>query len=256
MNVKAFISYSSVDANLAKRVSRMLDSLGVEYFLDGKDVNWGDVLTETVRNEIASCTDLVVIVSPASIRSQWVSFEIGHASALGKRILPLLAHPSVEVPSFIKQYHSKSRTNDVRRHFEQLLRRSSTDEVRHDRDTETYDIRDLLLAYAYGFNCSGRTWFSDADLVMNYYGALQSFSEEGTLTKNIDILMSHFPKKENRELGISESLDESAVEAALDSLVADGLLERKRDTIFKSSFEITDKGRAHFSGQVRPRLFA
>jgi DNA-binding MarR family transcriptional regulator len=256
MNVKAFISYSSVDANLAKRVSRMLNSLGVEYFLDAKDVNWGDVLTEVVRNGIASCTDLVVIVSPASIKSQWVSFEIGHASALGKRILPLLAHPSVEVPSFIKQYHHKSRTNDVKCYFRQLLRRSSSGEVRHDRDTETYNTRDLLLAYAYSFNCSGRMWFSELDLTMNYYGALQTFIEEGTLTKNIDILMSHFPKKEKKELETSEALDESAVEAALDSLVADGLLERKRGTIFNSAFEITDKGRAHFSGQVRPRLFA
>jgi len=38
------------------------------------------------------------VISPASLKSQWVAFEIGQAKALGKRLLPLLTHASLDVP--------------------------------------------------------------------------------------------------------------------------------------------------------------
>jgi hypothetical protein len=253
VNLKAFISYSSVDAKLARRVAKLLKTLGVEHFLDSKDVHWGDHITDAVRDGIASRTDLIVIVSPASIKSQWVLFEIGQASALGKRILMLLTHPAVEVPSFISQYHHKNRVADVEKHFQQLLSTAKGDEVKDNAGIDK--VRDLLLAYAYRFANGNRRWFRMADIMMDYYSALQIFNREGTLTGSVEILMSHFPKKEDQESGSSQALDESAVEAALDGLVAEGLLERKRDTIFESAFEITAQGRACFSGQVRSRLF-
>jgi hypothetical protein len=255
VNLKAFISYSSVDAKLARRVAKVLKTLGVEHFLDSKDVQWGDRITDAVRDGIASCTDLIVIVSPASVKSQWVLFEIGQASALGKRILMLLTHPAVEVPSFISQYHHKSRVADVEKHFQQLLNAAKGDEAKPDDHAGIDNVRDLLLAYAYRFANGNRRWFSMADIAMDYYNALRIFNREGTLTGSVEILMSHFPKKEDKESGSSQALDELAVEAALDGLVAEGLLERKRDTIFESAFEITEQGRAYFSGQVRPRLF-
>ena len=255
MNLKAFISYSSVDVKLARRVAKVLKTLGVEHFLDSKDVHWGDRITDAVREGIVSCTDLIVIVSPASIKSQWVLFEIGQASALAKRILMLLTHPAVEVPSFLTQYHHKSRVSDVEKHFQQLLRTAKDDEGEPDDHTGIFNVRDLLLAYAYRFANGNRRWFSMADITMDYYNALQIFNKEGTLTGSVEILMSHFPKREDEGSGGSQLLDELAVEAALDGLVVEGLLERKRNTVFESAFEITEKGRAFFSGQVRSRLF-
>ena len=40
-------------------------------------------------------------LSPASIKSQWVSYEVGFGRALNQRILPFLTHPSIDVPRYM-----------------------------------------------------------------------------------------------------------------------------------------------------------
>jgi len=42
-----------------------------------------------------------VIVSPASLKSVWVPYEIGYFSALKRPILPFLTHSSLDLPSYI-----------------------------------------------------------------------------------------------------------------------------------------------------------
>lgn len=119
--MRVFISYSTVDGTVAQKVTRVFESLGVDYFLDRKDVSWGDDVAERIRHDLAECSDLVVIISPASLKSQWVSFEIGQAAALHKNILPFLTHPSLELPSYISKYHYKSKIKDIRNHFQEIL---------------------------------------------------------------------------------------------------------------------------------------
>ena len=121
MNGKVFISYSSVDDKRAKQLAKILDEINVEYFLDRKDINWGDDVTERITQGLADCSALVVIISPASLKSQWVPFEIGHASGLGKKILPFLTHPSLDVPGYLQRFHYETRLADVKKYFQSLF---------------------------------------------------------------------------------------------------------------------------------------
>jgi len=121
MSGKVFISYSSVDDKLAEELAKALDEINVGYFFDRKDVEWGDDVTDRITHGLAGCSALIVIVSPASLKSQWVPFEIGHASALGKKILPFLTHPSLDVPGYLQKFHHKTRLADVKEYLKALF---------------------------------------------------------------------------------------------------------------------------------------
>lgn len=118
MNQRVFISYSSVDDGVARSVADTLAGLGIDYFLDSKDIKWGDDISGEIKKSLADCSHLIVVLSPASLKSQWVPFEIGHASALDKRILPFVTHPSLSLPGYLQAFHHKTRIEDIRAFFE------------------------------------------------------------------------------------------------------------------------------------------
>src|SRR3954451_11474193 len=109
MSEKIFISYSHIDLDLVAEVARLLEELGVEYFLDKKDVDWGADIPTAVGGSLAECSSILVIISPASLKSHWVPYEVGLATAMKKRILPFLVHPSLDLPGYLQNYHHKTR---------------------------------------------------------------------------------------------------------------------------------------------------
>lgn len=114
---RVFISYSSVDREQVKALAKALDGVPISYFLDEKEIQWGDDITEKIGRGLAECSALIVVLSPASVKSQWVPFEIGQAVGLGKRVLPFLTHPSVEIPAFLRKFHYKTSIEGVTTFF-------------------------------------------------------------------------------------------------------------------------------------------
>jgi MraZ protein len=96
-----FISYSREDRMLARRIYDRVKKLGLNCFLDEKGISWGTDFKTKIEQELANCSAVIVVVSPASITSQWVPFEVGHAMGAGKLILPYLQHRSVQPPGFL-----------------------------------------------------------------------------------------------------------------------------------------------------------
>lgn len=114
MQRRVFISYSSVDQEQADRLAEICNEIGITYFLDRKDVKWGDDVGEEIAKGVTASTDMIVIISPASLKSQWVPYEIGQASGQGKPILPYLTHPSLSLPSYLQKLHYTSDLQAVR----------------------------------------------------------------------------------------------------------------------------------------------
>ena len=112
-----FISYSSKDHKIAKRLEAELCRLGIDCFLDRKEISWGDDVVAKITAGIAACSSLIVIVSLDSVRSQWIPFEVGVATALGKRVLPFVTHPSIDLPAYLSRFHYKTRLSDIKDHF-------------------------------------------------------------------------------------------------------------------------------------------
>lgn len=119
MEVKrVFISYSNIDREVAEKIAEILKNEGVEYFLGEKNIQWGNDINNTINNTLANrITHEIVVLSPASIRSQWVAYEVGFAMAKDVTILPFLTHPSIEIPLFLNGYNYTVDLNDVRKYF-------------------------------------------------------------------------------------------------------------------------------------------
>lgn len=88
--MKIFISHSSVDQWVARRISQDLIDLGIDTFLDEKDIETGQSIDDTVTDNLRDCDELVLILSPTALRSHWVLIEVGGAKVLGKRVVPIL----------------------------------------------------------------------------------------------------------------------------------------------------------------------
>ncbi|MGH7983637.1 MAG: toll/interleukin-1 receptor domain-containing protein [Candidatus Udaeobacter sp.] len=103
--MKIFISHSSDDKWVARQISRLLGDVGCESFLDEKDIKTGDSIDDSIQTHLKDSDHLLVVVSPSSLKSQWVFVEIGGAKALGKRIVPILFHVAPnEVPPAIAKH--------------------------------------------------------------------------------------------------------------------------------------------------------
>jgi ribose transport system substrate-binding protein len=133
--MKVFISYSRVDQLAARGVADVLRRQKIPFFLDEADIRWGDGVDATITAALDGVTHLVVLISPASVRSQWVAYEIGQARGRGIVVLPFLLHPSIDVPSFIADLNHKSRFDEIEEYF-------ATTDGRAGRDPN----RDLRLA--------------------------------------------------------------------------------------------------------------
>ncbi len=97
-----FISHSSADIWIAEQIAKQIMELGAEIWLDKKDLRGGDVLVDEIIRGIDSCDEALVIVSPASAKSQWVIYEIGVVSGQHKRVTPILNHVKSDAIDRIK----------------------------------------------------------------------------------------------------------------------------------------------------------
>lgn len=83
-----FISHSSADIWIAKQIDEKIRALGAATWLDKKDLKGGDVLVDAIIRGIDACDEALVLVSPKSVKSQWVIYEIGAVSGQHKRVTP------------------------------------------------------------------------------------------------------------------------------------------------------------------------
>lgn len=122
-----FISHSSQDTWIASIVAERVEALGARPWLDEKSLEGGDLVLEEIRRAIDACRELVVLVSPGSLASQWVPFEIGAAWGQRKRVTPVLVNVAAEALAPMRGVHAIS-INDLERYFRQLRARIEKEE--------------------------------------------------------------------------------------------------------------------------------
>ena len=110
---QVFISYSHIDSSVADDLVHALDNAGVMYFLDVKDIVWGESITSKINDAVHKSDAIIVILSPASLKSAWVPFELGGAIALGKKLLPFLTHPSLDLPAYLRDIRTAQSIEEV-----------------------------------------------------------------------------------------------------------------------------------------------
>ena len=118
--MKVFISHSSKDKWAARRISQDIEAIGVQTFLDEKDIKTGESLDQSIKKQLNDCDDFLILLSPASIKSEWVLIELGGAMALGKHIVPILLYVGTnEIPHVINLKLARD-INDVNTYYDEL----------------------------------------------------------------------------------------------------------------------------------------
>ena len=88
MNI--FISYAGQDYSFAHKLAAGLHNVGIVVWMDDAGIAAGCRAPSGLRSAINESGAMVVLVSPQSLESQWVNFEIGAGLAQDRPIIPIL----------------------------------------------------------------------------------------------------------------------------------------------------------------------
>ncbi|WP_273702986.1 toll/interleukin-1 receptor domain-containing protein, partial [Candidatus Accumulibacter vicinus] len=80
-----FVSHSSGDDGIVRRLRRALAELDTSLTIDSRTFHGGDPLESTIRDAIASSSGVLVLVSPQAKDSAWVGKELKHALAVQRQ---------------------------------------------------------------------------------------------------------------------------------------------------------------------------
>lgn len=90
---QVFISYSRKDIKYARRLAGDLENAGFDAWWDISDLKGGDDWLRLIPAAIAASQHFVVLLSPDSIKSAWVSKEYTYALANRMKIVPAMIKP-------------------------------------------------------------------------------------------------------------------------------------------------------------------
>ncbi len=92
--MKVFISHSSKDKKFVRTLKDCLIENSIDVWLDEDQLDLGDRLISKLENALDNSSHLVIILSPASIESDWVKYELkkalnNHRTGLIQKIIPI-----------------------------------------------------------------------------------------------------------------------------------------------------------------------
>jgi hypothetical protein len=114
---KVFISYTSHDADLAKRVAEALQDNGIDTWWDAWCITTGDSLRQKIDEGLADCTHFLVLLTQESVTKPWVNQEMD-AALVRKlnnqcRFLPVRSNlPASQLPPLLAGMHAPEITSD------------------------------------------------------------------------------------------------------------------------------------------------
>jgi hypothetical protein len=107
---KVFLSYSHTDKPFVEKLKEDLEKKGIKTWYDDKDMNHGDIISEAIAHGIHESWFFLIVVSPLSIKSKWVKYELDEAYdqhiSQGKIIVPVLigSVADADIPIRLKKH--------------------------------------------------------------------------------------------------------------------------------------------------------
>jgi exopolyphosphatase/pppGpp-phosphohydrolase len=124
--IQVFLSHSSADNELAKRISEGLQKAGIKVFFDEAEIRVGDSFVEKIAEGISKSRFLAVMVSKNSLESHWVRKELNMKMAEEVKtkkvcVLPILVD-ECELPALLADTTYADFRTDFKSGLEDLLR--------------------------------------------------------------------------------------------------------------------------------------
>ena len=99
-----FISYADADSAIARELVGNLSDTHVAGWMDHADVASGVAISRHIKESIQRASTVLVLVTPRSIESQSVQFEVGVAWGMGRHVIPVIIDDPKIVPDWVLQY--------------------------------------------------------------------------------------------------------------------------------------------------------
>jgi hypothetical protein len=117
----AFFSYSREDSDFAKKLAADLKATGASVWMDQLDIEPGMRWDDAVSRALQGSPRMLVILSPASAKSENVSDEVGFALSRQKQVIPVL-YRECEVPFRLARFQYVDFRSDYEGGLQQLTR--------------------------------------------------------------------------------------------------------------------------------------
>ena len=237
-----FISYSHENKDFVDKLATQLVLKRINVWVDRWELNVGDSITERVQEAILDASNLLVILSKASVASNWCKREInaGLLIELEKKnavIMPVLIE-DCEIPLFLKdKLYADFRTN-FETGLEQVV--DSLTGIKH----ETTGRIDVKGKYFTDFSCSrgirGKHYELHVDIVNISYDVHKPF----TVLSNIVFIGNDKATKkffEYEKMGLPEALENIIfLQCAENPDINKMMITLQGNSPFNTSFTIAD----------------
>ena len=87
---RVFVSHSEESRELAEYVSQKLRDMGIDASSDESNAPEGTELRKWLKNEIGRSDAIVTLVTPNSLESNWMQYEVGLATGLDRLVIPVV----------------------------------------------------------------------------------------------------------------------------------------------------------------------
>ena len=104
MTDQIFISYSKKDSDFAHKLADDLAAAGFKIWIDDKSISGGNLWRETIEQNLKLAGEVIVVVSPNSMTSEWVMLEGTLAYGWEKQLFPILIQPVENLPPWLEEY--------------------------------------------------------------------------------------------------------------------------------------------------------
>jgi hypothetical protein len=192
--------HSSRDKEFAGRLSEDLKKEGIRVWIDEAEIKVGDSLIEKIEEGIEEMEYLGVILSPDSVKSNWVTKELNVAMAKEikrkeVKVLPIL-YKKCKIPSFLEEKKYADFTKDYNQGLSELLDRFFSDKKVFKKIEKKYEYK------VEGRRQGSITSFPKGEyryLVRNYENSVIKLSEI-----IIEYWHKNFPEYKHRKVEIED----------------------------------------------------
>ncbi|MEB3180588.1 MAG: TIR domain-containing protein [Nostocaceae cyanobacterium] len=145
---QVFLAYAHSDKPVMEKIRNSLRRSGFTVWTNSTDIQTGEAFEKAIKRGIEQTDNVVYLLSPEAINSEYCQHEFNYAVSLNKRIIPVLVRetPLPQIPNQLRQLQYIDLTDNVKEE-DYLLHESQLLKILHE-DAAYYNEHKVLLTKA------------------------------------------------------------------------------------------------------------
>jgi hypothetical protein len=123
MSQHVYVSYKHEDKDFADMLMRQLQVAGFTVWMDTEYLRAGENWREAINLAIKEAFALVLVISPESKSSEYVTYEWAYAQGAGVKVVPVLIRTTDKLHPQLEQLQYLDFTDRARPPWDKLIRR-------------------------------------------------------------------------------------------------------------------------------------